>query len=174
MANVSPISRCTQKAPLEFAWAGIGQPTAVDAVEAAVLTFEQLIDNVPGLFWDPRHRAITIAEYRGRLKRGMAGRLEPVTHVKEMDRAREEHVFELIYDFNVIELDANGVRKSRKMKTRTYFSEPPEHPKHFVGLHMHEKILVPHDHGAENDLQNVEVDVAVRYYDLGRATKWGI
>ena len=167
-------SRCSGKAPLDFAWAGIPQPSASDPVESAMATFEAMMKSPPDRFWDPRHWAITKAEFRSLLLRACKGNLIPITHVKEIDRAAKEDVFEIVYKTRVIRKDEDEKRHSEKVQIRLYSSEPPAFPAHFVGLHIHEKTILPDDHRRENELQNIEIDVAVRYYDAGRPSNWGI
>lgn len=167
-------SRCSGKSPLDFAWAGIPQPAALDPIDAAVRTFESLMKAPADRFWDPHHWAITKGEFRSLLVRACAGRLIPLTHVKEIDRAAGEHVFEIVYETRVIRVDSAGNRYSERVQVRMYISEPPGYPSHFVGLHVHEKEIIPGDHKRENELQNIEIDVAVNYYELGRPSNWGI
>jgi transcriptional regulator with XRE-family HTH domain len=82
-------------------------------------------------------------------------------------------VFEIKYDFPVVEL-LDSRRTSRELKSRFYISEPPLFENHFLGLHVHEKVLISTDHSLENELQNIEIDVAIQYYEVGRGDKWGI
>jgi hypothetical protein len=166
-------SRCSAGGTLTFAWSGKPSPEAADQIDAAVRTFED-VARTPERIWDPRHWAITRAEFRNLLIRATNGRLIPLTHVKEIDRARREFVFEIKYDFRAISLDAKNKRVGSKVKTRTYTSEPPEFADSFVGLHVHQKIEIPGDNAETNRLQNVEIDVAVRYYELGRPNNWGL
>jgi hypothetical protein len=104
----------------------------------------------------------------------MLGRLKPLAEVAEIDRAANEFVFEIKFDFDAIEIDSNQVRKRVKVKTRTYISEPPAHVDAFTGLHLHEKRIVKGNNHETNRLQNIEIDIAVRYYDMARARSWGL
>ena len=167
-------SKCSAGQPLDFVWAGNPAFTGAEQIDRAVQAFTYVITSVPTLHWDPVHLAITRREFRDRITRGQNGRLIPVTQVAEIGRAANEYVFEIKYDFSVVSVSADGMRTTRKMRTRLYISEPPQFPTHFVGLHVHEKATFPEDHRLENDMQNREIDTAVRYYEAGRPSNWGI
>jgi hypothetical protein len=138
-----------------------------------VALFEKLMKR-DDLFWEPRHWAIVKSEFKSLLKRATAGSLKPVTHVKDIDRAAKEFVFEIRHDFQVVEIDANGNKTHRKTRVRLYITEPPAHPDHVIGLHLHEKVVVDGDNDETNRLQNIEIDAAVARYNRGRANNWGI
>lgn len=165
-------SRCSGRTPIALVWAGIPSPGIV-GIEAAVTAFERLV-RTSDREWDPRHWAMLKSEFRNLLRRAERGALIPVTHVKDIDRGASEFVFEILHNFNVIERGLDDERVSKKVKVRFYVSEPPAHPNAILGLHVHEKEIIPGDHSEENRLQNVEIDVAISYYELGRSTSWGL
>jgi hypothetical protein len=146
----------------------------LSSIDSALEVFERLV-RTPERNWDVREWAMVKAEFKSRLTRACAGHLLPIAQVKAIDRARSEFVFEIKHDFSHVTVDpATGARTKEKIRVRLYISEPPGQPTHFLGLHMHEKALLPGDRVQENDLQNIEIDIAVRYYELGRPANWGI
>ena len=167
-------SRCSAKSPIAFVWAGNFSFSGETQIDRAVQAFSYVLLLDPSLVWDSNHLGITRQEFRNRVARASNGRLIPVSQVAEIDRAASEFLFEIKYDFNVVFLDGEGNRATRKMRTRFYISEPPTFPNHFVGLHVHEKQIFPNDHSLENAMQNTEIDLAVKYYEAGRGDEWGI
>lgn len=167
-------SRCSAGTALTMVWAGIPVPLSTAAIESVLSTFEALV-RTSVRNWDIREWAMVKAEFKSRIVRACAGHLIPLDQVKEIDRGRAEYVFEIKHDFVHVNVDlTTGSRTKEKVCVRLYISEPPTEPAHFVALHMHEKTKVPTDHGEENRLQNIEIDIAVRYYELGRPSNWGI
>jgi hypothetical protein len=164
-------SRCSGGSPVEFIWAGPGAAPS-DPIEKVLAHFESLMKR-DDLYWEPRHWAITKSELKNLLKRASQGRLKPVVHIKDIDRGAGEFVFEIIYDFNIVRVSADGTRAHKKARVRLYISEPPNYPGQIVGLHLHEKV-VANDNRETNRLQNIEIDKAIQKYKDGRPNNWGI
>lgn len=142
-------------------------------VEAALQVFTDLV-KTSDREWDPRHFAMTKSEFKFRLNQARKGKLKPLVQVAEIDRGRSEYIFEIKYDFNAIVRDLNGERAVQKARTRLYISEPMSEPDSFVGLHMHDKPDLPGDNPEMNRLQNIEIDIAIRYFDLGSSSRWNL
>jgi len=129
---------------------------------------------VPGRLWNPYSWAMTKSEFRKRLEVATHGGLVPVDHVKEIPRAKGEHLYEIRWDFNVLTLSPAGDRHHDDVQVRLYHSEPVAVLDSIVGLHVHEKQIVHVDRRRTNDLQNIEINTAIKRFHDGRAQRWGI
>lgn len=112
------------------------------------------------------------AEFKQRLKKAMAGRLNPVDEVTPVDVRNPPPLYEIRWQhIPVTERDSEGVTSHAQVLVRLYHSEPTITPGYFVGHHAHEKLLDVDDINAS---QQVEIGVAIKWYIHGESSRWGI
>ena len=165
-------SRCSAGGPLVFAYYPVKLTPSEDAIEAAAEEFEELMRR-PGRRWSPTSWRLERRRFTRRLEAACAGGLEPVTHVKDIDRGAHEYLFEIRWDIGILEhRDGRDVHDT--VPVRLYHAEPTTMTDVILGLHLHEKEIVDGDTDATNDLQDIEIDKAIKRFHDGRPVKWGI
>lgn len=166
-------SRCSAGKPLQFAYYPDAPSLTADAIRAASQKFHDLM-HIPGRLWSPFSWPLEARRFAKRLEAACSGDLVPVDHVKDIDRAGQEYLFEIRWDVAVTDRTANGSLQHRSVPVRLYHAEPADLLDMFVGLHVHEKAIVRGDRKATNALQDVEIGVAVGRFWEGRPLRWGI
>lgn len=167
-----PISRCSQGTAVAYLWAGkAADKTHIDAAVDALMA---AITN-PRRRWNPWNTAIAKAEFKARLRAAERGELEPVDEVKFMTSGKPRRIFEIRWhDITVHEAREDGQVDFLEVNVRAYHAEPAELPQSALGLHAHEKVVVPGGAEAVNEAQNREIQKAAQLFDEGRASKWGL
>lgn len=166
-----PVSRCCKGVRLDFIWY-CDEPSQSHAAVDSVLREFEIVMHRPGLLWSPYSWPMARAEFRKVLLRGMEGDLKPVDHVKKIDPRHNEFLFEIRWPVPALEQLEDGTRVHRDVLVRFYHGEPAELDFTFVGVHLHEKVIVPGDDAATNRLQNIEIEVAISRYLDGVSTLW--
>ena len=166
------ISRCTQGKPLTFRW--FGEPTAhvgLD-IETVLFKFEKII-RAKGKIADEYSLIMACAEIRNRIERAAEGRLRTTHQVKWVDQRNLPPIFELRWQGISISF-LSELRKDRHQTLlfRMYCSEPEAFPEHFIGHHLHEKVIS--DPERIWILQNREIAIARDLCERGVETSWGI
>ncbi|WP_314147515.1 hypothetical protein [uncultured Leifsonia sp.] len=171
MTSGIPVSRCCRGLPLDYKWFGENRSAHGEAIDGALAAFYDAMHR-EGLRWNPYRWAAARAEFRGYLLRGIQGDLTPVNEVKKIDPYRNDFLYEIRFKVKVDEPDEKGNAVFRAIPVRAYHGEPEDPQFTFVGLHVHEKVIVRDDKRATNDLQNVEIDKAIELYLTGVPTNW--
>lgn len=172
MAPVPPKSRCTERCAIEYVWYGGsgGREDIEGAVEALMGAIR-----APQRRWNMYNESATRSEFRNRLQKAERGELAPVDHVKDLGRGTRAHLYEIRWqDITVHEQDDAGNTTFAELIVRLYHSEPPALPSLVIGLHAHEKVIVPDDETATRTLQNAEIDAAVQKFFNGLTENWGL
>ena len=117
--------------------------------------------------------SMAAAEFKHLVKIAQSGRLKPERQVKAVDVNNPPPLFELRWQgVTVREKDPQGLFRDKRLLVRMYHSEPVETPLHFIGHHIHEKVI---SGDAETWLlQSEEIFTAVGFYQLGKSTRWGL
>ncbi|QTF71245.1 hypothetical protein [Arthrobacter woluwensis] len=165
-------SRCGSKQALTFRWYGYPQCAAED--DNLKFAVDVLMDKLSpkGRLWSPHAVAMTRSELRSRIRKASLGQLVPVDEVKAVDENNPPPLYEIRWQgISVLDREPDGTERHHNIKVRMYHSEPTELPGHFIGHHGHEKDLDAEDINAAQDL---EIAVALGWYQHGQASKWGI
>lgn len=113
------------------------------------------------------------AEFKQLITVAEAGLLVPDRQVKAVDINNPPPFFELRWQgISVQEINHEGNLVDRRLIVRMYHSEPDEAPMHFIGHHIHEKVIS--GDASVWLLQNEEIATAVGFYRSGISTKWGL
>jgi hypothetical protein len=140
---------------------------AVEALMCAVDTGARV--------WTPFTESITVGIFRQRIKDAMAGRLEPVDHVKSLDRVLQSDLFEIRWqNVEVVERDLTGHQVAKRVHVRLIHCEPQTFPHAVVGLHAHEKVVFPGDNGRTREAQQRDIGKAVAIYGDEARLRWAI
>ncbi len=124
-----------------------------------------------GRVWNPFAERMARSEFRDRVRAAARGELEPVDEVKPVDVRNPPPLYEIRWqDIPVTDRDGDRIVHGTAL-VRMYHSEPTAVPDHFVGHHIHEKLIDVED---VNRKQNAEIRVALSFYRLGESTGWGI
>lgn len=98
----------------------------------------------------------------------------PVDEVKGVDEDNPEPIYEIRWcGLAVTERNPNNSQVTHlEVEVRLYHSEPEILPNYFIGHNAHEKIIAG---GSDTyQLQDVEIEVARRLYQLGEAIQWNV
>ena len=142
-------------APIRFHWYQIPEEPTLMA------RFESLFD---GYSVPDGELARFKGEFRERVLRAMAGRLAPITEVRDIQRHPKVGLYEIKWRFDIGDED--------EVLVRMYHVEPVEIPACVVSVHIHRKEL-GRDSRETNRLQNSEIDFAETRYWTGRPARWG-
>lgn len=155
---------------MEFRWFGLPKARAGEDLDAATEAFMAAL-KPEGRVWNPFAERMARSEFRDRVQAAARGELVPVDEVKPVDVRYPPPLYEIRWQgISVTDRIGDGLVHSTAL-VRMYHSEPSRVPDHFIGHHVHEKLLNVDD---INDEQNFEIRVAKRLYDLGESDNWGI
>lgn len=124
-----------------------------------------------GRVWNPFAERMVRAEFRDRVHAASRGELVPVDEVKPVDVRYPPPLYEIRWQDIPVTTRVGGDLVHSTALVRMYHSEPAEAPNHFIGHHIHEKLIDVSDINRE---QNAEIRVAKSFHDLGKSTNWGI
>jgi hypothetical protein len=89
----------------------------------------------------------------------------PVDHVKHIETPLVADMFEIRWSkVNIAELDAEGRERGQSVEVRLLHAEPDALGVCAIGLHAHEKVIVPDDARATRAAQDAEIATAVGVY----------
>lgn len=112
------------------------------------------------------------AEFKQRLNKAAKGRLDPVDEVPPVDVKNPPPLYEIRWQhLPVTERNDEGVISHKQVLVRLYHSEPEAVPDYFIGHHAHEKVTNVAD---VNETQQIEIQIAVKWYAHGEDSNWGI
>ena len=165
-------SRCSGGKDLTFRWFGYPQANESDDIQVATDKFIHMLEG-PNRITNGYIGGMARAEFRKKVALAGKGQLWPVTGVAAVDKGNPPPLYEIRWQGITIREDlGGGVIRDLSLIVRKYHSEPSEAPDYFIGHHVHEKDVS--DREAISELQNVEILVAKRYFELGLPTLWGI
>lgn len=112
------------------------------------------------------------SEFRKRIEKAAAGRLNPVDEVKAVDEQHTQPLYEIRWqDIPVTEREhSEAPLRHLQILVRLYHSEPASEPDYFIGHHIHEKVVGP-DVNVRHE-QDTEIAVARGIYDMGEGIRW--
>lgn len=117
--------------------------------------------------WNPYAEVYAQREFRSRLLAASRGQLVPVDHVKSIDHPLASEMFEIRWQHvRVTEAGDDGRLRHRAVQVRLLHVEPLELGVVAVGLHAHEKQVIPGDPRKTRQLQDVEIVEAARIYSV--------
>ena len=165
-------SRCCNGKPLLFRWYGYPKAPLGFDLETAITKFITVL-NAPNRDMNAYVVAMAKAECRHKLKLASLGQLTPSRHIKPIESANPPPLYEIRWQgITVRESNELGLFLDRRLLIRMYHSEPSEAPNHFIGHHIHEKLI---SGDASTWLtQNEEIATAIGFYRAGLPTNWGI
>ncbi len=167
-------SRCCEGVELQFHYFDCVPRTDLEPIDIAVDAFMEAISN-DARRWNIYNRATAKAACKKRLERAAKGELKPVDEVKGVDEDNTAPLYEIRWQ-NVAVTEQSPDDPSQQVflevLVRMYHSEPDILPQYFVGHHVHEKVVTD---GVEvYELQDDEIAVARRKYEVGEPVTWGI
>ena len=170
MTRYDAPSRCSSGTPVTFRW--YGYPTAELGEDLDTATGAFLAAITPaGRVWNPWAQRMVRAEFRDRVLAASRGELVPIDEVKAVDQENPPPLYEIRWQGIAVTDYTDGQAVHRTALVRMYHSEPPQAAGHFVGHHIHEKLVDVDDiYAAQDD----EIRVAKGFYDIGEPTNWGI
>lgn len=163
-------SRCSSRTPVTFRWFGYPKADIGEDLDIATDAFLAAI-TPEGRVWNPWAQRMVRAEFRDRVKAAARGELEPIDHVKAVDQENPPPLYEIRWQGIAVTDHRDGHTTHGTALARMYHSEPPHLDDHFIGHHVHEKLLDVDD---INATQDEEIRIAKRFYDAGEPTGWGI
>lgn len=164
-------SRCSGGQAVGFRWYGFPTCEAAEDkdLEVATEAFFTALDS-PGRVWNPHSRTMAKMEFQRRVQKAGRGELEPLDEVKPVDEKNPPPLYEIRWQTIGVTTRVDGVTKHAQTIVRLYHSEPTGVPTHFVGHHIHEKLISDDTWSA----QNAEIEIAKAFYHAGESTLWGI
>jgi hypothetical protein len=172
VAFTNRTSNCSLGVPVDFYWYGC---TDSRHIEAAINALMHAID-LPGRTWNPYLKASARSEFKRRLITASQGRLKPIEQVKSINDHPSAPLFEIRWQhIRVMEPAAAGDGgHGHDVCVRLLHCEPLNLGVVAIGLHAHEKALIPASHHRIREEQDAEILKAERLYHEGRPTNWGI
>lgn len=167
-------SRCCTPSSNQFYWNGLPALVGGDATAWLADEVLRILKLDPSRRWTPWNEPLIRAEVAGLIETGKIGGLTPVKHVKEIERAPREYIFEIRFSNQVSRVDSKGRAGFDTAQSRSYHTEPAHIPDVFIGLHVHEKAIVKGDGRRTQELQDVEIDIAVQAFERGEPHNWGL
>ncbi len=165
-------SRCSSGNPVEFWWFGESSGESGGNLENFLNFFETKLNRI-NLILNEFTIAAAKAEIRGLLQRAMQGRLKPIKQIKVIAGKKIPTLFEIRWqNIPMPEVQSNGDIKTVYLMFRMYHSEPEDVPGYFIAHHFHEKDISRQDEIKSK--QNKEIECARNYFELGKATQWGL
>ncbi|MFD1210973.1 hypothetical protein ACFQ36_02820 [Arthrobacter sp. GCM10027362] len=167
-------SRCSSGSPVAFKWFDGIRRSEPDHVQLAVEACLRAVDSDTRV-WNPFAKAMVKSEFKKRIERAALGQLVPVEEVKPVgQQPSPPPLYEIRWQDIAVTDRAPGAAPQdavfSKVIVRMYHSEPATLPDHFIGHHVHEKIISPA--GDTHLLQDTEINVAAGYFNLGEASNW--
>jgi len=163
-------SRCSGGRRVYFRWYGFPTCAVGGDLEAATEAFFIALA-APDRVWSPHSKAMAKMEFQRRLQKAELGKLRPVTDVKPIDVDNPPPLYEIRWQTIAVTTRTDGVLNHRSTIVRLYHSEPASHPAHFIGHHVHEKVLATdHIYRAQDE----EIQISKRFFDAGVPSSWGI
>lgn len=165
-------SRCSSGQPVRFKWFGYPQAKRGQDYQAVLDKFQAIIQK-PNRVTNDFVWAMSRSEVLQRLRVAASGKLRPPSQIKPVDIKNPPALYEIRWQGITVRTRlSDGSLGSEQIIVRMYHSEPSEAPGFFIGHHIHEKDVS--DPSNINKLQNDEIKVAVKYFELGKQTCWGI
>ncbi len=172
MGKFDKPSRCSSGSPLKFRWFGFPQAGEGHDLAVVLEKFQSVI-SAPNRLTNGYIWGMAKAEVKNRIQLAANGKLRAPAQIKPVDTSNPPPLYEIRWQgITVQELQSDGTKVDLSLLIRMYHSEPAEAPVHFIAHHIHEKDLsIP---TKANERQTIEIEVAKKYFDLGKPVFWGI
>lgn len=170
MSN-TPIA--AQGQPVEFYWAGVHSEEVTQHIHAAVEALLQATNGATNRLTNPHTRAYARAAFKNRIERLRRGKLRPPAEVKPVNPLGVK-LYEVRWsDVNAHALTETKERKPVKLHIRMIFAEPVQLGYAALGLHAHEKEILPSKRETK-EAQDEHIAHAARLYVDGEPSAWGV
>jgi hypothetical protein len=164
-------SRCS--VPGTYMYVRAAGPGASSHIEATVDALMKTLKG-DGRQWNQWNEPMVRAEFRDYLERAEHGKLKPVVEVDALVSGEEAWLYEIRW----IDIDVRRVKAGQTeyygAEVRALHSEPPKQPGHLIGVHVHEKLWWDDDDQRTRDVQNAEIETAVKALKAFAPDNWGL
>nr|WP_300338189.1 hypothetical protein [Actinomyces sp.] len=170
----SPQSNACLGVLVDFYWRGGGDATQEEHIALAVEALMSALKAQPYRLWNPYNERLIRAEFKNTLLKAVEGKLQPPGEIKALRGG--DILFEIRWtDINVHERPPAGPDRHTKSEVRLIHAQPyAELGLCVLGLHAHEKKIIPDDARATKNLQDDQIDIAERIFHSERSTHWGV
>lgn len=166
MSSQVRLSNCSSQLPVDLYWHA--RPDEGSLSRHVDLVTDELMDVVKAPAerrWNPYTETMVRREFRHRLMAATRGELVPVDHVKTIEHPLAAEMFEIRWQHvQITEQEADGRVRHRAAKVRLLHAEPDALGVVAIGLHAHEKLVVPDDARATRRAQDAEIEIAIGTY----------
>jgi|GEM_PF-1041366 len=159
-------SNCSSALPVDLYWhARPDEDRLSEHVDAMTDALMDVVTAPAERRWNPYNETMARREFRHRLVEASRGALAPVDHVKSIEHPLAAEMFEVRWqNVRVTEAQADGRVRHRDVQVRLLHAEPQALGVVAVGLHAHEKLVVPGDARATRAAQDTEIAHAAAVY----------
>ncbi|UZN02679.1 hypothetical protein [Cellulomonas sp. S1-8] len=152
--------------PVDVFWHAIPDRHLLsEHVDAITEVLMDVVTAPAGRRWNPYNATMARREFRHRLVEASRGALTPLDHVKSIEHPLAAEMFEVRWQHvRVTEERPDGRLRHRDAQVRLLHAEPGALGVVALGLHAHEKVVVPGDARATRAAQDAEIVRATSVY----------